>query len=201
MLGVRNGIGVGASLLPTPTVPRVHGQEVHAAGGWIVPQLWHAGLERKGEDVPDPAVAAVGPADLTKPQIAEIVDAFARSAADARRLGFDGLAPHGGHGYLIDQFLRAATNPRTDAYGGDPARRTRFAAEVVAACRAAVGPGFPIFLRISHSTVTDFDARLAPPPPRNCSSFWSRWYTPASTSWTAPPGGSGCPASPTPVQA
>ncbi|GAV38808.1 NADH:flavin oxidoreductase [Streptomyces acidiscabies] len=160
---------------PTPTVPRFHGEdalagwarvveEVHAAGGRIVPQLWHAGLERKGDGVPDPHVPAVGPDTLTEPEIAEIVAAFGRAAADARRLGFDGVALHGGHGYLIDQFLRPGTNHRTDAYGGDLKRRTRFAAEVVAACRAAVGPDFPVILRVSHWTVSDFDAQLASGP-------------------------------------
>lgn len=160
---------------PTTTVPRFHGEDalagwarvveaVHAAGGRIIPQLWHAGPERKGDDVPDPHVPAVGPATLSEPDIAEVVAAFARAAADARRLGFDGLELHGGHGYLIDRFLRRETNTRTDGYGGDLGGRTRFAAEVVAACRAAAGHDFPIFLRISQWTVDDFGARLAATP-------------------------------------
>ena len=56
-------------------------------------------------------------------------------AVDAERIGFDGVEVHGAHGYLVDQFLWAGTNRRTDAYGGDPVARTKFAAEIVAAVR------------------------------------------------------------------
>ncbi|KUO22595.1 NADH:flavin oxidoreductase [Streptomyces dysideae] len=173
---ITEGTVVGhAASAPTSTVPRFHGEdalagwarvveEVHAAGGRVIPQLWHAGLERKGDEVPDPDIRAAGPNTLSESEIGEVVAAFGRAAADAKRLGFDGLELHGGHGYLIDQFLRVGTNSRTDGYGGDPRRRTRFAAEVVAACRAAVGPDFPVFLRISQWTVSDFGARLAATP-------------------------------------
>ncbi|WP_329268832.1 NADH:flavin oxidoreductase [Streptomyces pseudovenezuelae] len=164
-----------AAAAPATDVPRFHGEDalagwarvveaVHEAGGRIIPQLWHAGLERKGDDVPHPQVPAVGPATLSEADIAEVVAAFGRAAADARRLGFDGLELHGGHGYLIDQFLRPESNPRTDGYGGDLGGRTRFAAELVAACRAAAGYDFPLFLRISQWTVSDFGARLAATP-------------------------------------
>lgn len=164
-----------AASAPTTTVPRFHGEDalagwarvveaVHSAGGRIIPQLWHAGLQRMGEDVPDPHVPAAGPATLSESEIAEVVAAFARAAADAKRLGFDGLELHAGHGYLIDQFLRPEFNTRTDGYGGDLGGRTRFAAEVVAACRAAVGYDFPVFLRISQWTVSDFGARMAATP-------------------------------------
>ncbi|OPG03672.1 12-oxophytodienoate reductase [Streptomyces sp. GKU 895] len=160
---------------PTTTVPRFHGEDalagwarvveaVHAEGGRIIPQLWHAGLERKGDAVPDPQVPAAGPGTLSEADIAEVIAAFAQAAADAQRLGFDGLELHGGHGYLIDQFLRPEINTRTDGYGGDLGGRTRFPAELVAACRAAVGYDFPLFLRVSQWTVGDFGARLAATP-------------------------------------
>ncbi|MDN3029068.1 NADH:flavin oxidoreductase [Streptomyces sp. S.PB5] len=173
---VTEGTVVGhPAAAPATTVPRFHGEDalagwarvveaVHAEGGRVIPQLWHAGLERKGDAVPDPQVPAAGPATLSESDIAEVVDSFARAAADAKRLGFDGLELHGGHGYLIDQFLRPETNTRTDGYGGDLGGRTRFPAELVAACRAAVGYDFPIFLRISQWTVGDFGARLAATP-------------------------------------
>jgi len=173
---VTEGTVVGhPAAAPTTTVPRFHGEDalagwsrvveaVHAEGGRIIPQLWHAGLERKGDDVPDPHVPAAGPGTLSESDIAEVVAAFAQAAADARRLGFDGLELHGGHGYLIDQFLRPEINTRTDGYGGDLGGRTRFPAELVAACRAAVGYDFPLFLRISQWTVGDFGARLAATP-------------------------------------
>lgn len=52
-------------------------------------------------------------------KIEEVIDAFARAAADAKRLGFDGVELHGAHGYLIDQFFWKETNRLTDEYGGD----------------------------------------------------------------------------------
>ncbi|MBD2843622.1 NADH:flavin oxidoreductase [Paenibacillus sp. IB182496] len=126
-------------------------REVHEAGGRIMPQIWHMGARG---DVNG----------YSEAEIAEIVQAFADAAAAARRLGFDGIELHGAHGYLIDQFLWERTNSRTDRYGGDRAARTRFAVEVVEACRAAVGPDFPIMLRLSQWKGVDFEARLAETP-------------------------------------
>ncbi|CAL2071469.1 12-oxophytodienoate reductase [Streptomyces murinus] len=148
---------------------------VHAVGGRVVPQLWHVGAYDGPDAAPDPAVTPVGPSGfglsgaplgspMTEADITAVIDAFARAAADAKRLGFDGVELHGAHGFLIDQFLWARTNRRTDRYGGDAASRSRFGAEVVSACRAAVGPDFPIILRISQWKMTDFDARIAEDP-------------------------------------
>jgi 2,4-dienoyl-CoA reductase-like NADH-dependent reductase (Old Yellow Enzyme family) len=71
---------------------------------------------------------------------------------------------HAGHGYLIDQFLWAPLNQRTDRYGGTPRARGQFAAEVVAECRRRVGPDFPILFRISDWKLIDYTARLAQSP-------------------------------------
>ncbi|HKT03265.1 MAG TPA: NADH:flavin oxidoreductase [Rugosimonospora sp.] len=148
---------------------------VHAEGGAIMPQLWHVGMDRRSADPPHPGVEPVGPSGIdlhgvaggrpmTESDIAEVVDAFGRAAADAQRLGFDGIELHGAHGYLIDQFLWRRTNQRTDRYGGDAVRRTRLAADVVRACRRAVSADFPICFRLSQWKITDFDARLASTP-------------------------------------
>ena len=167
-------------------VPRFHGEdalagwsrvraEVHAAGGRIMPQLWHVGMMRKPGDLPNPEAPPVGPSGiavpagklsepLTEAEIAGLIAAYAQGAADAQRLGFDGVELHGAHGYLIDQFFWKVTNQRTDRYGGDVAGRTRFAAEAVRACRRAVGPDFPILLRFSQWKIADFGARLATSP-------------------------------------
>ncbi|MEV5149447.1 NADH:flavin oxidoreductase [Streptomyces sp. NPDC052727] len=168
-------------------VPRFHGEEqlaawakvaedVHAAGGTIVPQLWHIGMVRKQGDAPFPDAPAVGPSGLetagaeptgkamTQTDVDDVVAAFAEAAAAAERIGFDGVELHGAHGYLLDQFLWAGTNRRTDAYGGDLAARTRFSAEVVAAVRAAVSPDFPILFRYSQWKQQDYTARLAETP-------------------------------------
>lgn len=146
-------------------------EAVHAAGGRIVLQLWHVGTERKVGDLPNPGVMPVGPSGLsltgesvsepmTEAEIEEVVAAFARGAADAQRLGFDGVELHAAHGYLIDQFFWERTNRRTDRYGGDLVARTRFAADIVTACRRAVAPDFPIILRFSQWKISDFEARL-----------------------------------------
>ncbi|MFE3161736.1 NADH:flavin oxidoreductase [Streptomyces sp. NPDC059224] len=168
-------------------VPRFHGEEqlagwakvaegVHAAGGTIVPQLWHIGMVRKQGQPPVADAPAVGPSGIrldgtegegramTSQDLDDVVRAFAEAAAAAERIGFDGVELHGAHGYLLDQFLWAGTNRRTDAYGGDPVARTRFAAEIVAAVRASVSPDFPVIFRFSQWKSDNYDARLAETP-------------------------------------
>lgn len=150
--------------------------EVHAAGGKIIPQLWHVGLVEKadieGLSEKGAEVSGVGPSGLmadgrritepmTEQDIAAVIDAFARAAKSAKAHGFDGIEIHAAHGYLIDQFFWEQTNRRGDDWGGDVAGRTRFAAEIIKACRTAVGPAFPIILRISQWKQQDFAARLA----------------------------------------
>ena len=190
-----NGVGliitegtaiVHPAAVNNPSVPRFHGddalagwagvvQAVHAAGGRIMPQLWHVGMMRKPGDSPNPEAPPIGPSGIAVPAgkvsepmseagIASVIAAYAQGAADAQRLGFDGVELHGAHGYLIDQFFWETTNQRTDRYGGGLAARTRFAAEAVAACRRAVGAEFPILLRFSQWKIQDYAARLAPTP-------------------------------------
>jgi 2,4-dienoyl-CoA reductase-like NADH-dependent reductase (Old Yellow Enzyme family) len=167
-------------------IPVFHGDEslaqwsnlvaaVHAEGAAIMPQLWHVGMDRKIGDPPDPMVRPVGPSGIdlhgclvgqpmTRTDIDDIIRAFAAAARDAERIGFDGIELHGAHGYLIDQFLWSRTNRRTDEYGGDIVRRTRFAADLVRECRSAVSADFPITFRLSQWKITDFSARLAESP-------------------------------------
>jgi 2,4-dienoyl-CoA reductase-like NADH-dependent reductase (Old Yellow Enzyme family) len=148
---------------------------VHAAGGRMGPQIWHTGGAHSpnGWDagVPVETPSGInGPDDvrgvaMSEQDIADAIAAFARAAADAKRLGFDTLELHGAHGYLIDQFFWDVTNRREDRYGGATLReRARFAAEVVAAVRAAVGPDFPLILRVSQWKQQDYGARLADSP-------------------------------------
>lgn len=169
------------------SVPRFHGERqlagwarvvraVHAAGGTIMPQLWHVGIQRPAGSPPYPEAPSVGPSGvaldgtagagtaLTLTDIDEIIRAFAEAAREAARIGFDGVELHGAHGYLIDQFLWGRTNRRTDAYGGDPVSRTRFAADVVAAIREQVPADFPVVLRFSQWKADHYDARLAETP-------------------------------------
>lgn len=151
---------------------------VHATDCKIVPQLWHVGMTRpfQGERLPNPELPPIGPSGIdvatlqqtTEPmsisKIEEVINAFGRAAADAKRLGFDGVELHGAHGYLIDQFLWAATNKRTDEYGGNLVGRTRFACQVIHAVRKAVGSDFPIIFRFSQWKSGHYDAKLAEHP-------------------------------------
>ena len=87
--------------------------------------------------------------ELTKELIDDIVAAYGNTAALAKRAGFEMLMVHGGHGWLINQFLSPKFNHRTDEYGGSFENRVRFAREVLTSVRKAVGPWFPIEFRMS----------------------------------------------------
>lgn len=113
-----------------------------------------------------------GPSDTTRPdgvpvkalsqeQIADIVKAYGHVASLAKRAGFEMLMIHGGHGWLINQFLSPYFNHRTDEYGGSLENRCRFAVEVLQSVRAAVGPGFPIEFRMSGSELFEGGYDLA----------------------------------------
>jgi len=149
--------------------------EVHAASGQIIPQLWHVGSVRKEGTEPDKSVPAYSPSGLFKPgakngvamsktDINEVVASFAQAAVDAKNVGFDGIELHGAHGYLIDQFFWQGTNERTDEYGGSLAKRCRFAVEIITAVRAAVGDDFAIVFRFSQWKQQDYSAKLAQTP-------------------------------------
>ena len=88
---------------------------------------------------------------LTKELIDEIVEAYGNVAGLAKRVGFEMLMIHGGHGWLINQFLSPYFNQRTDEYGGSLENRCRFAIDVLKSVRKAVGPFFPIEFRLSGS--------------------------------------------------
>lgn len=150
-------------------------KEVKAAGGHIMPQLWHLGVVRHPGSGPYPEERSMSPSGLSRPDnkvaepmtesdIADVIAAFAKSATYAKELGFDGVELHGAHGYIIDQFFWEGTNVRGDAFGGSLVARTRFAAEIVRAVRAAVGPDFPILLRFSQWKQQDFTVKLAHTP-------------------------------------
>ncbi|MFT5693752.1 MAG: 2,4-dienoyl-CoA reductase-like NADH-dependent reductase (Old Yellow Enzyme family) [Oceanicoccus sp.] len=167
-------------------IPEIHGakplagwenvvKEVHAAGGKIMPQLWHVGMARNPTTAPYPELPSVGPSGLVQPgkkvadpltvnQIESLIKGFASAAADAKRAGFDGVEIHGAHGYLVDQFFWEGTNQRTDEWGGSMENRGRFAVEIVKAIRAATDPDYPIVLRYSQWKQQDYTARLVTTP-------------------------------------
>lgn len=88
---------------------------------------------------------------LSKAQIKDIVASYGKVAGLAKRAGFEMILIHGGHGWLINQFLSPYFNHRTDEYGGCLENRCRLASEILDAVRKAVGPAFPIEFRLSGS--------------------------------------------------
>ncbi|WP_017672751.1 NADH:flavin oxidoreductase [Blastomonas sp. AAP53] len=180
---ISEGTGIAdPAALAERGVPEFHGEglagwagvlaAVHGAGGRMFPQLWHVGSARRPDQTDTPQVPAVSPSGLFAPdkpngkmldeaRIAAIIAAFGDAAADARRLGFDGIELHAAHGYLIDQFFWGPTNRRTDIWGREP---WRFAREIIAECRRRTAPDFPICLRFSQWKQQDYPARLFDTP-------------------------------------
>jgi 2,4-dienoyl-CoA reductase-like NADH-dependent reductase (Old Yellow Enzyme family) len=152
---------------------------VHAAGSKILVQLMHAGAQFQANRYTDqplgaskviPKGAPLGfygdqtewktPKAMTEADIHTAIDGFARSAANAKAAGFDGIEIHGANGYLLNQFLSTHFNRREDEYGGPLENRLRLVVEVVNAVRQAVGEDFTVGIRLSQGTVTDPDYQL-----------------------------------------
>ncbi len=132
---------------------------MHAYGACTSVQINHAGASAYGlrlngqqpvsaSNIPSKTGNAI-PRPLEKDEIMEIVKKYGEAANRAQRAGFDCVEIHAGHSYLISQFLSPLYNKRQDEFGGSPENRARFAQLVVAEVRQAVGPFFPICIRIS----------------------------------------------------
>ena len=161
---------------------------VHAEGGKIFPQLLHVGVMKrvtgKPNDLAYAPSATWGPTDrktantheeivaqskrpiheMGDAEVVEVIDGFAQAARRATELGFDGIALHGAHGYLIDGFLWGETNLRTDRWGGDHVGRTRLVVEIIKAIRREVGSEIPVSFRFSQWKPQDFDIYMARNP-------------------------------------
>ncbi|HEY3471600.1 MAG TPA: FAD-dependent oxidoreductase, partial [Amycolatopsis sp.] len=146
-----------ASKLTTSAEARQHQQltaPVHDAGGKIALQVLHAGryayhpLSVSASSIKAP-INPFRPRALTNRGVRQQINAFADCAALAREAGYDGVEIMGSEGYLINQFLAERTNKRTDAWGGTPEKRRRFAVEIVKRTREKVGADFIIIYRLS----------------------------------------------------
>ncbi len=91
------------------------------------------------------------PVALTGEEIVDIVRRFGICAAAVKQAGFTGVQVHAAHGYLLSQFLSPRSNQRTDEYGGELANRARVLLEVIAAVREAVGPKFPLAVKLNSA--------------------------------------------------
>ncbi len=133
-------------------------EAVHAEGARILLQLFHAGryafehafgLQPVAPSAVYSSYSRCEPRALSDEQILDTIEDFARGAARARELGFDGVEIMGSEGYLLSQFMAPATNLRDDDWGGDAERRMRFPLAVAAAVREAAGPQAAIVYRLS----------------------------------------------------
>jgi 2,4-dienoyl-CoA reductase-like NADH-dependent reductase (Old Yellow Enzyme family) len=198
-VGIDHPSAVGDAGLGENHIPMIYGEAalagwrktvdaVHAAGGKIIPQLWHQGVMRIPGTGPVPQAPTIGPSGvwgpvgmtsleaskiptdqrlgeaLTDEEIQDVIDSFVRAAVAAVSAGFDGVALHGGHGYLLDNFLWAGTNLRDDRWGGDRRRRAEVPAEIVRSIRRELGQELPIFFRFSQWKQQDYRAKLADTP-------------------------------------
>jgi 2,4-dienoyl-CoA reductase-like NADH-dependent reductase (Old Yellow Enzyme family) len=197
---VTEGTGIDHPLsVDNPRIPLIYGADalagwkrvvdaVHAAGGAIVPQLWHQGVLRNADRSAQPDRLGLRPSGLwgtpgvtsypeeyvrrmvaptqpmTDEDIADVIASYARAARCALDAGFDGIAIHGAHGYLIDTFFWPDTNKRQDRFGGDAKARAAFGVEVVRAIRMEIGEGPPIIFRFSQHKQQDYKARFARTP-------------------------------------
>ena len=125
-------------------------------GAHLWPQLGHAGAlshlpisQPKGPSPLD--VEGLQCAGMSIDEIHELPDMYARTALHAKTVGFSGVLIHAGHGFLLSQFLSPLFNHRNDGYGGSIEARCRIVLEVISEVRRAVGPSFPVGIRINST--------------------------------------------------
>lgn len=124
----------GSDLTPQNLVPLV--DAIHEGGALAAIQLFPVTLGR-----------AVSPAELTLDEIDEIVSHFRTAATVCAEAGFDGIEPHGAHGYVLNKFFSPVQNVRTDAYGGAMGNRMRLALRIVETVRPLCGPDMLLLYR------------------------------------------------------
>ncbi|MFI8321632.1 FAD-dependent oxidoreductase [Streptomyces sp. NPDC085529] len=127
---------------------------VHAEGGRIAMQILHFGryAYHPGLVAPSAIQAPISPFvpnELTDAEVERTVEDYARCAELAKEAGYDGVEVMGSEGYLINEFIAAATNHRTDRWGGSYENRVRFPLEIVRRIRERVGPDFILVYRLS----------------------------------------------------
>ncbi|MFC8309574.1 FAD-dependent oxidoreductase [Streptomyces olivaceus] len=147
----------GGARLTTPDEAERHRivtDAVHREGGRIALQILHFGRYAYHPDLvaPSPLQAPISPhvpRELTDADVERTVDDYVRTARLARGAGYDGVEIMGSEGYLINEFIAARTNHRTDRWGGSFENRTRFPVEIVRRVREAVGEDFIVVYRLS----------------------------------------------------
>lgn len=165
---ITEGLAIHPSSVPQPSVATVFepdnfsgfqrmAEAVERHDCRLLGQLWHVGRQALWNPVDAPvgvsslpdAYSWSVPHVMDRGEIRALVDAYVSSARTLQRAGFSGVELHGGHGYLITQFLSPWSNVRDDDYGGDLERRTRFVREIVTGIRSECGSGFIVGLKMS----------------------------------------------------
>jgi len=133
--------------------------DVKSRGAAIAMQVVHPGRQeapvlRGGEPPLAPSaveekLSGVMPREMTIDEIKDVVEKFAQVCRRVKEAGFDAVQLHGGHGYLISNFISPYTNRRTDEYGGDTAARSKFIVDIVGRARELVGEDYPIMIKMN----------------------------------------------------
>ncbi|MCX4986357.1 NADPH-dependent 2,4-dienoyl-CoA reductase [Streptomyces sp. NBC_00572] len=146
----------GAKLTTTDEVAehRLITDAVHEAGGRIAMQILHFGRYAYHPALVAPSaikapISPFVPNELTDAEVEQTVEDYARCAELAKEAGYDGVEVMGSEGYLINEFIAAATNQRTDRWGGSYENRVRFPLEIVRRIRERVGEDFILVYRLS----------------------------------------------------
>ncbi|MGI5849928.1 MAG: FAD-dependent oxidoreductase [Christensenellales bacterium] len=137
-------------------------RRVHAHGAKIFAQIYHAGRQTQKRVIGTDPVAPTAincpvmldmPHELTTQEAEKIVSQFGDCALRAKKAGFDGVQIHGGHGYLVSEFMSSYSNKRFDKFGGNLVRRMRFPLDIVADIRKKCGKDFAIDFKISGDEI------------------------------------------------
>jgi 2,4-dienoyl-CoA reductase (NADPH2) len=156
-------VAMGAARLATEEEAEHHKvvtAAVHAEGGKIAMQILHTGRYAFHPELVGPSplrapISPMPPRELSSAEVEQTIEDFARCAALAQKAGYDGVEVMASEGYLINQFIAARTNHRTDEWGGSYENRTRFPVAIVKAVRERVGPNFIIIYRLSMLDLVD----------------------------------------------
>ncbi len=144
---------------------------VHKSGGKVAIQLVHGGGSTAPGFLPG-RKQIFGPTAMKDPvfqsqveelstdHIQDIVEDFGKAAVRSKNAGFDVIQLHGAHGYLINQFLSPDRNQRQDEYGGSLENRARFLFDVYKSTRKAVGPDYPLFIKLNTNDATENGFKL-----------------------------------------
>ena len=140
---------------------------IHVNNTRVFAQINHSGIVANPkitgmEAVGPSSVAApnlpapeVMPREMTLQEIADAKESFVAAALRVKKAGYDGVEIHSAHRYLLNQFYSPLTNHRTDAYGGELSNRIRLHVEIIRAVREAVGPDYPIAIRLGACDYMD----------------------------------------------